>query len=172
MIAKDSFFVLFDFLFCFVFCSAVKSIKLMSWSNCYLFAFVFAALKILTTEQPKDAETVNIACPALFPPLHGYLECSRPIENSTMTPTGRLRITNRPGSQCILRCPTRYDYFTSFLLLPCISPLRLKHFIDHKLFSSFSSFTFHTSTAIVLLGNFQKPVVKMETGTEMRAEFV
>ena len=108
--------------------------KLMSWSNCYLFLFslfLFTALKMLTTEQPKDAKTVNIACPALFPPPHGYLECSRPIENSTMTSTGRLRITNRPGSQCILRCPTRY-FFCHFIA-PCI-PLRLKHFIDHKLY--------------------------------------
>lgn len=46
----------------------------------------------------------NVACPPLFPPKHGYLECSRPIGKDI----GRKRITNRPGSQCILRCPTGY----------------------------------------------------------------
>lgn len=45
-----------------------------------------------------------LACPPLFPPKHGYLECSRPLTNSVDGD----RITNRPGSQCILRCPTGY----------------------------------------------------------------
>ncbi|XP_053674472.1 uncharacterized protein LOC128724777 [Anopheles nili] len=51
----------------------------------------------------------DIACPPLFPPRHGYLECSRPIDEIADGPTGgSLKITNRPGSQCILKCPTGY----------------------------------------------------------------
>lgn len=65
-----------------------------------------------------ELSSINVACPPLFPPLHGYLECSRPIENSTVETTGRLKITNRPGSQCVLRCPTR---LISFLTPLCLS---------------------------------------------------
>uniref|UniRef100_A0A182MC95 HYR domain-containing protein n=1 Tax=Anopheles culicifacies TaxID=139723 RepID=A0A182MC95_9DIPT len=51
----------------------------------------------------------DIACPPLFPPRHGYLECSRPIDEIADGPSGgSLKITNRPGSQCILKCPTGY----------------------------------------------------------------
>ncbi|XP_061501161.1 uncharacterized protein LOC1276382 isoform X2 [Anopheles gambiae] len=51
----------------------------------------------------------DIACPPLFPPRHGYLECSRPIDEIADGPNGgSLKITNRPGSQCILKCPTGY----------------------------------------------------------------
>ncbi|XP_021695533.1 uncharacterized protein LOC5579875 isoform X2 [Aedes aegypti] len=51
----------------------------------------------------------DVACPPLFPPRHGYLECSRPIDEISDGPNGgRLKITNRPGSQCILKCPTGY----------------------------------------------------------------
>lgn len=52
----------------------------------------------------------NVACPPLFPPLHGYLECSRPVESANETAAGRLKITNRPGSQCVLQCPTRFGF--------------------------------------------------------------
>jgi hypothetical protein len=55
-------------------------------------------------ENPLNRGIV-VACPPLFPPIHGYLECSRPLENSNTT--GRTKVTNRPGSQCVLRCPTR-----------------------------------------------------------------
>lgn len=47
----------------------------------------------------------NVACPALFPPKHGYLECSRP---QTTSIDSKDHIINRPGSQCILRCPNGY----------------------------------------------------------------
>ncbi|XP_053687238.1 uncharacterized protein LOC128736775 [Sabethes cyaneus] len=51
----------------------------------------------------------DVACPPLFPPRHGYLECSRPIDEISDGPNGgRLKIINRPGSQCILKCPTGY----------------------------------------------------------------
>ncbi|XP_035914416.1 uncharacterized protein LOC118513121 isoform X2 [Anopheles stephensi] len=51
----------------------------------------------------------DVACPPLFPPRHGYLECSRPIDEIADGPSGgSLKITNRPGSQCILKCPTGY----------------------------------------------------------------
>uniref|UniRef100_A0A182R132 Sushi domain-containing protein n=1 Tax=Anopheles farauti TaxID=69004 RepID=A0A182R132_9DIPT len=51
----------------------------------------------------------DVACPPLFPPRHGYLECSRPIDEIADGPNGgSLKITNRPGSQCILKCPTGY----------------------------------------------------------------
>lgn len=45
--------------------------------------------------------------------MHGYLECTRPTEN-LVTQQGRLRITNRPGSQCILKCPTGYKMIGNF----------------------------------------------------------
>ncbi|XP_058461689.1 uncharacterized protein LOC131436789 [Malaya genurostris] len=51
----------------------------------------------------------DVACPPLFPPRHGYLECSRPIDEISDGPNGgKLKIINRPGSQCILKCPTGY----------------------------------------------------------------
>ncbi|KAL7052811.1 hypothetical protein ACKWTF_005022 [Chironomus riparius] len=59
-----------------------------------------------TMENQFKASTV--ACSPLFPPIHGYLECTRPLDNSNTT--GRLIVTNRPGSQCILRCPARYIF--------------------------------------------------------------
>ncbi|XP_058065891.1 fibrillin-1 [Anopheles bellator] len=51
----------------------------------------------------------DVACAPLFPPRHGYLECSRPIDEIADGPSrGSLKITNRPGSQCLLKCPTGY----------------------------------------------------------------
>lgn len=57
-----------------------------------------------TTSSGDDSDGGGVSCPPLFPPLHGYLECSRPLEN---VGDGD-RINNRPGSQCVLRCPTGY----------------------------------------------------------------
>lgn len=54
--------------------------------------------------------SADIACPPLFPSRHGYLECSRPTKSTT----GRKRVTNRPGSQCILRCPTGFREIGKF----------------------------------------------------------
>lgn len=77
-------------------------------------------------EASADADPDNVACPPLFPPKHGYLECSRPLPDrsgdGTGTGTGDGNPTgigtsatttaghapNRPGSQCVLRCPTGY----------------------------------------------------------------
>ncbi|XP_055612375.1 uncharacterized protein LOC129758780 [Uranotaenia lowii] len=51
----------------------------------------------------------DVACPPLFPPRHGYLECSRPLDEIVDGPDGgRMKIINRPGSQCLLKCPTGY----------------------------------------------------------------
>ncbi|XP_055531345.1 uncharacterized protein LOC129722123 isoform X2 [Wyeomyia smithii] len=56
-----------------------------------------------------SVKLADVACPPLFPPRHGYLECSRPIDEISDGPNGgRLKIINRPGSQCILKCPTGY----------------------------------------------------------------
>lgn len=62
-----------------------------------------------------DADPDNVACPPLFPPKHGYLECSRPMPERTSSgdTTGAVTAAtghapNRPGSQCVLRCPTGY----------------------------------------------------------------
>lgn len=46
--------------------------------------------------------TSDITCPPLIPPKHGYLECSRPLDES------RHHIANFPGSQCVLRCPNGF----------------------------------------------------------------
>uniref|UniRef100_A0A182J2V4 Sushi domain-containing protein n=1 Tax=Anopheles atroparvus TaxID=41427 RepID=A0A182J2V4_ANOAO len=57
----------------------------------------------------ESLKLADVACPPLFPPRHGYLECSRPIDEIADGPSGgSLKITNRPGSQCILKCPTGY----------------------------------------------------------------
>lgn len=61
--------------------------------------------KTATVENPLNR--VMVACPPLFPPTHGYLECTRPVESSNET--GRLKIMNRPGSECRLQCPSRYE---------------------------------------------------------------
>lgn len=53
----------------------------------------------------RSNDFTNVACPPLFPPRHGYLECSRPAGQ---------RITNRPGSQCVLRCPVGFRMVGSF----------------------------------------------------------
>lgn len=56
-------------------------------------------------------DSINIVCPPLFPPTHGYLECTRPtstLVNSTASEQQRVSITNRPGSRCDLRCPSRF----------------------------------------------------------------
>lgn len=56
-------------------------------------------------------DSINIVCPPLFPPTHGYLECTRPtstLVNLTASEQQRVSITNRPGSRCDLRCPSRF----------------------------------------------------------------
>ncbi|KAG5677773.1 hypothetical protein PVAND_007504 [Polypedilum vanderplanki] len=67
--------------------------------------------KNITVESPLNR--VIVACPALFPPIHGYLECTRPLESSNIT--GRIKVTNRPGSQCQLRCPSSYRASGTYL---------------------------------------------------------
>lgn len=57
-----------------------------------------------TLAAPPSDGAADVSCPPLFPPHHGYLECSRPLER---VGDGD-RINNRPGSQCVLRCPTGY----------------------------------------------------------------
>lgn len=42
--------------------------------------------------------TMDVSCPPLIPPDHGYLECS----------TNKQHIANWPGSQCVLRCPNGF----------------------------------------------------------------
>ncbi|ETN63590.1 hypothetical protein AND_004694 [Anopheles darlingi] len=57
----------------------------------------------------ESLKLADVVCAPLFPPRHGYLECSRPIDEIADGPSrGSLKITNRPGSQCILKCPTGY----------------------------------------------------------------
>ncbi|CRK94785.1 CLUMA_CG008279, isoform A [Clunio marinus] len=62
-----------------------------------------------------SSSSSDIACPPLFPPLHGYLECSRPVENLTEMSMGRLKIINRPGSECTLQCPASYRASGTFI---------------------------------------------------------
>lgn len=55
--------------------------------------------------------TSDVTCPPLFPPHHhGYLECTQP----TSYTSGKNQITNSPGSQCILICPSGYRMSGSF----------------------------------------------------------
>lgn len=82
---------------------------------------------------PDDPD--DVACPPLFPPKHGYLECSRPLpeHRHAAAAAGSAEVPadagdgdgggstsgaapaivvhhepNRPGSQCVLRCPTGF----------------------------------------------------------------
>lgn len=51
----------------------------------------------------------KIACPPLFPPRHGYLKCNRDKAGPFLKSfTGRIRITNKPGTFCELICPVGY----------------------------------------------------------------
>lgn len=83
-------------------------------------------------EAAAAVDPANVFCPPLFPPKHGYLECSRPLPEphaddravardddtdvaaaggnaATPAPVGQHGPTsNRPGGQCVLRCPTGY----------------------------------------------------------------
>jgi hypothetical protein len=68
------------------------------------------AVDLLTTE-PQNALTV---CPPIYPPMHGYLECSRPININPDEPSGRIKITNLPGTECKLKCPERYKNYGKF----------------------------------------------------------
>lgn len=61
----------------------------------------------------QDFEKTDLVCPPLFPPLNGFLECSRPI-NSTEN-QGRLKITNLPGSNCILKCPKNFKIVGQYM---------------------------------------------------------
>lgn len=71
----------------------------------FSYTFPFSSETVLN----DSLKLADVACPPLFPPRHGYLECSRPIDEISDGPNGgRLKITNRPGSQCILKCPTGY----------------------------------------------------------------
>ncbi|XP_070501322.1 uncharacterized protein [Chironomus tepperi] len=93
------------------FCSCHKGFVL-SEDDKYKCIEMEQSLKNETTmENLLKASTV--ACPPLFPPVHGYLECTRPLDNSNLT--GRLIVTNRPGSQCVLRCPASYRTSGTYL---------------------------------------------------------
>lgn len=52
----------------------------------------------------------HVACPPLFPPTIGFYKCNRrratPFRRKTKS--GRIRITNRPGTRCELHCPMQY----------------------------------------------------------------
>jgi hypothetical protein len=105
-----------------------------------------------STESPEAQQSgvSNIACPPLFPPLHGYLECSRPVESANDSAAGRLKITNRPGSQCVLQCPTRFGFSSPRL------PRLILIFVSLKV--------------TVLRAHSSRPVAKMETGTATAME--
>uniref|UniRef100_A0A1B0D5U1 HYR domain-containing protein n=2 Tax=Phlebotomus papatasi TaxID=29031 RepID=A0A1B0D5U1_PHLPP len=64
----------------------------------------------------RGNSTLDVTCPPLFPPKHGYLECSRDRGGSEMKGNVQesTRITNLPGSVCILRCPGGFRVSGSF----------------------------------------------------------
>lgn len=86
--------------------------------KCIFFKFIFSIIISTVTRTPLMNTTLaddpgallTVSCPPLFPPQHGYLECSRPLE----TVGSGDPITNRPGSQCVLRCPTGYRVVGAF----------------------------------------------------------
>ena len=68
--------------------------------------------KFFSDFPPTESQNAFIACPAIFSPIHGYLECSRPI--NTMKASGRVKITNLPGTECKLKCPVKYKIHGNF----------------------------------------------------------
>lgn len=59
---------------------------------------------------PVSNTTFEIVCPPIYPPKRGYLDCSRPNDDNQSSSVSRVRrnrITNRPGSKCILKCPKK-----------------------------------------------------------------
>lgn len=60
----------------------------------------------------KETYTGFAVCPPIFPPTHGYLECSRPID--AIKTQGRIKITNLPGTECTLICPEKFKMFGQF----------------------------------------------------------
>lgn len=94
------------------FATSIANLNLLAKIELIGYTFSFLPAKNISSPTPNiPSRPISVACPPLFPPLHGYLECSRPIENSSVMSTGRPKITNRPGSQCVLRCPTRFNSF-------------------------------------------------------------
>uniref|UniRef100_A0A1B0GGR9 Uncharacterized protein n=1 Tax=Lutzomyia longipalpis TaxID=7200 RepID=A0A1B0GGR9_LUTLO len=70
--------------------------------------FIFADDKITCRAlEVGSSATLGVSCPPLFPPRHGYLECSRSGDGRSDTEDVQetTRVTNSPGSVCILRCP-------------------------------------------------------------------
>lgn len=45
----------------------------------------------------------DVSCVPLFPPRHGYLECTRSVVEGR-----KRRVTNRRGTVCILKCPVGF----------------------------------------------------------------
>lgn len=60
--------------------------------------------------NPSESNsTLEIVCPPIYPPKRGYLDCSRPTDEKPQLSNKRVRnrVTNRPGSKCILKCPKK-----------------------------------------------------------------
>lgn len=60
----------------------------------------------------SDQASEYRVCPPLFPPLHGYHDCSRPINFTNNSE--RLKIKNVPGSTCTLKCPESFRLVGKF----------------------------------------------------------
>ncbi|XP_059609249.1 sushi, von Willebrand factor type A, EGF and pentraxin domain-containing protein 1 [Phlebotomus argentipes] len=59
--------------------------------------------------------SLNVICPPLFPPRHGYLECSREgSDREQQHVREAARVSNSPGSLCELRCPGGFRLSGSF----------------------------------------------------------
>ena len=74
-------------------------------SSVHLISYLVVPLRPLENQQ--GVRELEVTCPPLFPPRHGYLECTR---NTVDSPDGpRRRVTNHVGTVCVLKCPLGYE---------------------------------------------------------------
>ncbi|GAB0100998.1 uncharacterized protein DMENIID0001_171150 [Sergentomyia squamirostris] len=78
--------------------------------------FIFAPDQFTCRALDVANASADVTCPPLFPPRHGYLECSRGEVGAAALNADEtaVRVTNSPGSLCVLRCPSGFRVSGSF----------------------------------------------------------
>lgn len=64
------------------------------------------------SENNQSVAGLQVACPPLVPPRHGYLECTRNVVDAGGR---RRRVTNHAGTTCLLKCPLGYRAVGAYL---------------------------------------------------------
>ncbi|KAJ8943587.1 hypothetical protein NQ318_006589, partial [Aromia moschata] len=66
------------------------------------------------SDYQNDQASAKVTCRPLFPPLQGFVRCSRDGAFHSYTKTGKRRVLNSPGTTCDLECPTGYRMVGKF----------------------------------------------------------